>query len=257
MNKLNTLQLQAVNAAKSGDWQKASLINEEILALNPTDVGALNRLGLSYMQLDKSPKAKQCFNKVLELDSSNSIAKKNLDKIKNKLCGTPNFSQENFIEEPGKTKIVELHRLAGKEILNHLNPGKVCELKIKNRYISVESDGKYIGTLPEDLSFRLTKLINRKNRYECFVHSASTKSCTIYIKEVERSAQNINIHSFPLNKSLLTTINDIDEKFLLEDNIPMEILHTDLDLEDGDDFTQRPPRTLSDDESPVTDDDDE
>jgi hypothetical protein len=258
MNKLSTLQLLAVNAAKSGDWQKASIINEEILALNPLDIGALNRLGLSYMQLDKSTKAKQCFNKVLELDSSNSIAKKNLDKIKNKLCTTPNFSQENFIEEPGKTKIVELHRLAGKEILNRLGPGQTCELKMKNRYISVEtSDGKYIGTLPEDLSFRLTKLINRKNRYECFVHSSSTKSCTIYIKEVERSAQNANIHSFPLNKSLLTTINDIDEKFLLEDNIPMEIIHTDMDLEDGDDFSERANRNLDDDDNQVADDDED
>jgi len=255
MNKLSTLQLLAVNAAKGGDWQKASFINEEILGLNPNDIGALNRLGLSYMQLDKSAKAKQCFKKVLELDSSNSIAKKNLEKIKNKLCTTPNFSQENFIEEPGKTKIVELHRLAGKEILNRLNPGQTCELKIKNRYISVETDSKYIGTLPEDLSFRLTKLINRKNRYECFVHSSSTKSCSIYIKEVKRSAKNVNIHSFPLNKSLLTTINDIDEKFLLEENIPMEMVHTDMDLEDGDDFSERANRNLGDDDAPVADDD--
>lgn len=256
MNKLSTLQLLAVGAAKDGDWQKAAEINEDILKLNSKDIGALNRLGLAYMQLEKSSKAKSCFNQVLEIDSSNSIAKKNLDKIKNKLCTTPNFSQENFIEEPGKTKIVELHRLAGKDVLNRLNPGQSCELKIKNRYISVESEGKYIGTLPEDLSFRLTKLINRNNRYECFVHSSSMKSCSIYVKEVERSAQNANIHSFPLNKSLLTTINDIDEKFLLEDNIPMEIVHTDLDSEDGADFSSRPPREI-DDDAVATDDDED
>lgn len=256
MNKLNTLQLAAVNAAKTGNWQRAVQINEAILELSSKDLGALNRLGLSYMQLDKNGKAKNCFNQVLEIDSSNSIAKKNLDKIKNKLCTTPNFSQENFIEEPGKTKIVELHRLAGKEVLNYLNPGQSCELKIKNRYISVESDGKYIGTLPEDLSFRLTKLIERNNRYECFVHSASTKSCTIYVKEVERSDQNANIHSFPLNKSLLSTINDIDEKFLLEDNIPMEIVHTDQDLEESD-YGDRPTRDLDKSEDRGAADDDE
>jgi tetratricopeptide (TPR) repeat protein len=233
MNTLSTLQLQAVNAAKTSDWDQAINFNEQILELNQKDLGALNRLGLAYLQVEKPTKAKQCFKKALEIDSSNSIAKKNLDKIKNKQKTAPNFSQEHFIEEPGKTKVVELHRLAGKEVLYKLSPGQVCQLKIKNRYISVDSEGTYIGTLPEDLSFRLTKLIKRKNEYECFVHSANSKGTKVYIKEVVRSKQNENIHSFPLNKKLIATINDIDEQFLLEDNIPMEIVNTDTDQEKG------------------------
>jgi len=233
MNKLTNLQLLAVNAAKKADWNKAIEINEQILEINKKDLGALNRLGLSYLQVEKPSKAKQCFKDVLEIDCSNSIAKKNLEKIKNKQNTAPNFSQEHFIEEPGKTKIAELHRVAGKEVLINLASGHVCELKIKNRYISVDSNEKYIGTLPEDLSFRLTKLIKRGNKYECFVHTASPKSCSVYIKEILRSKQNENIHSFPLNKNLIATINDIDEKFLLEDNIPMEIIHTDTDHEKG------------------------
>lgn len=233
MNKLSTLQLQAVNAAKNSDWNKAIELNEQIIQLNHKNLGALNRLGLSYLQIKKPGKAKSCFKQVLEIDCSNNIAKKNLEKIKNKQNTTPNFSQEHFIEEPGKTKITELHRLTGKAILTNLSPGCVCELKIKNRYISVESNGKYIGTLPEDLSFRLTKLIKRKNQYECYIHTASPKSCSVYVKEIYRSKQNENIHSFPLNKNLIANINDIDEKFLLEDDIPMEIINTDTDQEKG------------------------
>lgn len=233
MNKLSTLQLQAVNSAKRQDWNKAIEINEQILKLNPKDLGALNRLGLSYLQIEKPGKAKKCFKNAIEIDGSNSIAKKNLGKIKNKQNTAPNFSTEHFIEEPGKTKIVELNRVAGKAVLTNLASGHICELKIKNRFISVDSDGKYIGTLPEDLSFRLTKLIKRNNKYECFIHTASPKSCYVYIKEVLRSKKNENIHSFPLNKNLIATINDIDEKFLLEDNIPMDIVHTDTDQEKG------------------------
>lgn len=231
MNKLASLQLQAVNAAKNSNWEKAIDLNEQILEIDPKNLGALNRLGLSYVQVEKAAKAKKCFKQVLEIDCSNSIAKKNLDKIKNKQKAVPSFSQEHFIEEPGKTKIVELHRLASKDILNELAPGKSCELKIKSRYISVDSDNKYIGTLPEDLSFRLTKLIKRGNKYETFIHSACPKSTFVYIKEVFRSEKNENIHSFPLNKKLIATISDVDEKFLLEENIPMEIIHTDTDEE--------------------------
>ncbi|NCN03622.1 MAG: tetratricopeptide repeat protein [Candidatus Pacebacteria bacterium] len=233
MNKLASLQIKAVNAAKNSNWDQAVTINEEILELDQKNLGALNRLGLSYLQIQKPAKAKKCFKQVLEIDTSNNIAKKNLEKIKNNQNTAPSFSQEHFIEEPGKTKIVELHRLAGKETLNKLAPGLVCELKIKKRYISIEHDGNYIGTLPEDLSFRLTKLIKRNNTYECFIHSACPKSTFVYIKEANRSEQNENIHSFPLNKNLIATISDIDESFLLDDNIPMEIINTDTDEEKG------------------------
>jgi tetratricopeptide (TPR) repeat protein len=233
MNKQSTLQLQAVTAAKNSDWKKAVIFNEEILETNSENLGALNRLGLAYVQIGKKAKAKKTFKQALEIDSSNKIAKKNLEKIKNKQTNTPNFSKEHFIEEPGKTTIVELHRLAGKTVLINLTSGSECQLKIKNRYIAVEANKKYLGTLPEDLSFRLTKLINRGNEYDCFIHSISVKSCQvhIYIKEVLRSKKNINILSFPANKDNIATINDIDEKFLLEDNIPMEIVHTDTDSE--------------------------
>lgn len=231
MNRLNNLQQLAVDAAKKSDWQKAIELNTEILTEDADNLGALNRLGLAYLQISKSNLAKKTFKAVLEFDPSNSIAKKNLEKIKNKQQTAPNFTHETFIEEPGKTKIVELHRLASKETLMGINSGQKCELKIKNRYISVECADKYLGTLPEDLSFRLTKLMGRKNKYECFAHSVSTKGCLVYIKEVFRSEKNKNIHSFPLNKQLIATINDIDEKFLLEDNIPMEIVNTDTDSE--------------------------
>lgn len=233
MNKQVVLQLQAVTAAKNSNWQKAIAFNEEMLAIDPKDIGALNRLGLAYIQIGKTAKAKKTFRQALKIDSSNPIAQKNLDKLKNKQSTLPSFSKEHFIEEPGKTKIVELHRLASKNVLTSLAPGSECTLKIKNRYIAIESDKKYIGTLPEDLSFRLTKLINRGNQYECFIHSISTKSCQVYayLKEVTRSKRNNNILSFPASKNSIATINDIDEKFLLENDIPMEIVSTDTDAE--------------------------
>ena len=215
MNNQSLLQLQAVNAAKRLDWESAVTYNQQLLEHSPQDIGALNRLGAAFLQLKNVKEAKKIFEIVIEIDKSNAIAKKQLEGIKQKkIAKTPRFSTEQFIEEPGTTKIVELHRLANKNELESLMVGQTCVLKPKNRYISIETgSGEYIGALPEDLSFRLTKLIQRGNTYACFVHSASAKTCGVYIKEITRSKRNQDVNSFPLNKTSLTAINDIDERF--------------------------------------------
>jgi tetratricopeptide (TPR) repeat protein len=233
MNKTSLLQLQAIQAAKNGNWELALTKNSELISKNPSDIGALNRSAIAYLQLGKTIEAIKMLEKVLEIDKSNQIAKKHLADIKGKKrTKKPSFSTEQFIEEPGVTKIVELHRLANKSILQDLDVGQRCSLIPKNRYISVEtSNGEHIGALPEDLSYRLTKLIKRGNIYECFVHSASEKECLVYIKEVVRSKKNEYINSFPLNRTSVAAINDVDERFLLEENIPVTIINTDDDTE--------------------------
>ncbi len=232
MHTQNLLQLKAINAAKKSDWQGAIDHNTELIELYPDDIGALNRLGVAYLQLGKLKEAKQTFSTVLEVDSSNKIAKKHLEAIAQKRASkAPTFSKEQFIEEPGTTKIIELHRLANKQVLDNLSVGQTCDFKLKGRYISVETENDYVGALPEDLSFRLTKLIKRGNSYSCYIYGTSGKTCSVYIKEIGRSKRNANINSFPLSKAALTAINDVDERFLLEDNIPVSIVNTDSDEE--------------------------
>jgi len=233
MNKTHLLQLQAIQAAKVADWETAIQKNRELVDINPNNIGALNRLATSCLQVDMVEEAKTALEKVIELDKSNQIARKHLLNIKeHKKAKKPSFSSEQFIEEPGVTKIVELHRLANKATLHDLQVGQLCTLITKNRYISVETaENEYIGALPEDLSYRLTKLINRGNKYDCLIHSANEKECHLYIKETFRSKKNENINSFPLNRTAIAAINDVDERFLLEDNIPVSIINTDEDTE--------------------------
>jgi tetratricopeptide (TPR) repeat protein len=235
MNKQNLLQLQAVKAAKKLDWNTAISLNQSIIDIDPNNLGALNRMGVAYLQNKKNGLAKRAFNKALEVDNSNPIAKKHLDSIKKKkITKTPLFSRVHFIEEPGTTKIVDLHRIANKTILEKLSVSQPCSLKPKGRYLSVVTeDNEYLGALPEDLSFRLTKLMKRGNTYASYVHSITTKSCKVYIKESSRSKVNENINSFSLNKSSghLGVINDVDDRFLLEKNIPVAIVETDKDNE--------------------------
>lgn len=222
---------QAIAAAKDQNWSAAVDYNNAIIDQNSNDVGAWNRLGLAYSQLGNTKAAKTAFEKALEIDKSNPIARKNLDKLKNNQTpAVPTFTKQDFIEEPGKTKTVELHRLAGKNVLDNLAVGQECELRPKNRYISVESNGTYIGALPEDISFRLAKLIETGNLYYCCVRSFSANHCNVYIKEMERSEKNRDTNSFPINKTSIGSVSDLDD-LLLDDDIPVEVVDSDTDVE--------------------------
>ena len=237
MNHLSQLQSQAINAAKTQNWKKAATINLKILKEKPKDVQGLNRLGVAYLQLNKKGNAKRSFKKVLVIDQNNPIAKKYLNKLKtNQTVKLPTFCSQEFIEEPGKTKNVPLHRLACKKILNNLNVGQECQLKSKSRYISVEVDELYLGALPEDLSFRLTTLIKNGNEYSCLVKSIHDKSCTVFIKETYRSKKNTNTHSFMVNNSTSKSSGpsfQLDDSLLRQKDIPVTIVNTDDEVDPG------------------------
>lgn len=233
MITLSKLRVQAIAAAKNSSWSEAIETNEQILQETPDDVNTLNRLGLAYLQVGDTKKAKECFKKTLVIDKTNNIAKKQLDRINSKQTAVmPAFTREYFIEEPGRTKIVELHRLAGKQVLDQLSSGENCNLVLKKRFISVETDRKtYVGALPEDLSFRLSKLISSGNTYSCRIHSTSNNQCSVFLKEATRSKRNQDLHSFPINKNSMNNISEMDDRFLLEDeDIPVH--HIDGDTEE-------------------------
>lgn len=219
-----SLLQQAVNAAKIQDWDAAVTHNQGLLDLNENDIGALNRIGVAYSQLQKLDEAREVFERVLAVDKSNAIAKKNLYKLDNHQTPTiPHFSTQDFIEEPGKTRTVELHRLAGKNVLESLAIGQECQLKSKNRYISIETkDNVYVGALPEDISFRLAKLVESGNTYYACIRSFSNSHVSIYIKELDRSAENQYVNSFPTVKTSGAAINDVDDSLLLDDDLPVE-----------------------------------
>lgn len=232
------LEEQAIQAAKNQDWQAAIQCNEQLIADNAENVQAYIRLGVAQVQLGEKNAAKQAFAQALTLDKSNQLAKKHLQKLENNqtivLSSLP--ADEQFIEEPGKTKTVDLHRLAGKDQLEKVSVGQLCELKPKNRFIAVEVNKTYIGSLPEDISSRLTKLMAGGNEYICYVRSTSLTSCavSVFIKEIRRSPEQEFIHSFPINKGQFATINDMygDDNYTFEmENIPLQIVETDNDEE--------------------------
>ena len=230
MQKLSILRQTAIQAAKTLAWDQAVLINQEILTQEPSDLDALNRLGLAQMQLKDLASAKKTFHTVLKIDKSNIIANKHLKRLAaNQIGNLLTFSDSYFIEEPGKTKILDLHRLAGKQVLNSLSVGQTCKLVIKAHYICIESESVHVGALPEDLSARLTKLINNGNEYSCQIHSTTDKTCKVLIKEIKTSEKNANVLSFPVAKSALAGTSTSDD-FILEDEVPIQLEDGETDL---------------------------
>jgi len=226
-----SLKQQAITAAKQGDWDQAVSCNLELLDQEPKNTLALNRLGVAYLQLKQVNKAKAVFQQVLEFDKTNIIAKKHLAAIKSKRKPhAPSFFTQEFIEEPGRTRIVELHRLSGKPALESLSIGQTCEFKLKQRYISIEVAKKYIGSLPEDISFRLSKLLQTGNTYHCSVHTIATNHVSVYLKEIHRSARNKDKHSFPISR-VTSIAQDTDEYVILNESIPVEVTNHDADTD--------------------------
>ncbi len=235
MSNSSLLRAKAIQAVKDSDWKNAVLINQEILEQSPKNLEAMNRLGLAYLKLKKEKEAKKVFKNVLKLDRSNIIANKHIKKLKNKEK-TPDVifnHNADFIEEPGKSKIISLHRLTSSSQLAKLKVGQECHLQIKNRYISIIDDKqKHIGALPEDISFRLSKLINDGNQYSCVIYKIDDKQCCVQLKESYRSAKNQQLQSFPSRK--INNQFNLGEDIVLEKDIPLGIVSTDEDDEDDD-----------------------
>ena len=233
MPNSSLLRAKAIQAVKDADWNNAVLINQEILEQSPKNLEAMNRLGLALLKLKKEKEAKKIFKNVLTIDRSNIIANKHLKKIKNKEQ-TPDIIFNNnadFIEEPGKSKIISLHRLTSSSQLNKLKVGQQCFLQTKNRYISIVDDKKkHIGALPEDISFRLSKLIAGGNQYSCVIYKIDDKQCCVQLKEVLRSKKNSQLQSFPSKK--INNQFNLGEDIVLEKDIPLGIISTDEDDDD-------------------------
>ncbi|MDO8638028.1 MAG: tetratricopeptide repeat protein [Candidatus Daviesbacteria bacterium] len=205
---------QAITAALSCNWQEAIDLNEQLLDKDPKNIDAHNRLGRAYFELGNLTKSKKSFDIALEIDPYNQIAAKFITRIEifrkkgNKkdhlkaLTSKLNtqFSSidgDLFIEEPGKTKLVGLLKIAEPHKLSLLSPGMTVNLIQKNRGVSItDYNGEYLGVLPDDLSSHLLRLIKGGNKYQACIKNTKNNALSILIREVFCSAKFKNQPSF-------------------------------------------------------------
>jgi hypothetical protein len=157
------------------------------------------------MQSGKFSEAKETYNAIIDLDSTNPIATKNLKKLlalsqqKNGVSSLPHINHMDnvFIQEAGKTKTVDLTNVADKKTLMSLQHGDDINLIIKrSKIFALTSDKTFIGMLPDSVGIRLIGFMKGGNEYQACIKGVDDKNVTIFIKETKRAKKYINQSSF-------------------------------------------------------------
>ncbi len=197
----------AVNAALSLNWKEAEKLNQKILKATPDDIDCLNRLGKALLEQGEVKKATAIFRRVLKINKYDPIAQKNLDRASQT---KPNHlrpagptgprATTNFLEEPGKTKLVALVNIASAGNLLKQCYADVATLTPRRHTVVVEdSSGNYLGAMPDDLGHRLSILIKGGNTYQCFVKSVCKNSIIVFLRETCRAKKFASTPSFPVS----------------------------------------------------------
>jgi len=204
--KLRRLQSrEAVNLAILGKWHEAIEINKHLVDMFPDDVESHNRLGRAYTELGEYDEAEKAYRQSLRVDSYNAIAQKNIQRLallkKTKTAqkgDARKVAPQTFIEEIGKSGVVQLHSLAKPVVLARVAAGDEVHLKPKGINLTVESvRGEYIGTVEPRYGQRIVRFIKSGNKYSGAIVNSSEKAVNVMIRETYQHPSLIGQLSFP------------------------------------------------------------
>ncbi len=196
---------QAIALAMKGRWWEAVAANKSVIENFPNDVDAYNRLGRAYMALGEYALAREAYEKAVENDPYNTIARKNLNRLAHLAedmarseAVLHNVEPQQFIEETGKSGVVRLYHLAPPEVLAKMVAGTVINLKVEGQSLVVEnSRGEYLGQVEPKHAQRLAKLIEGGNKYGASIVSSTEDAVTAIVREVYQDPSQIGKLSFP------------------------------------------------------------
>ncbi|KKS96675.1 MAG: hypothetical protein UV73_C0009G0026 [Candidatus Gottesmanbacteria bacterium GW2011_GWA2_43_14] len=218
----------AISAALAQNWDLAIEINRNLLKDNKDDLETQCRLAYAYLQTGEFDKARKLYKKILSIDRYHSVAQKNYTKIasmsngRGKTACSERVSPSLFIEEPGKTKVIQLINLAPFKILSNLSIGDTVQLFPKKHAIEVRGPDKtYYGAMPDDITFRLLRFIDAGNTYLVCIKNIQKNFVSVFIREMSRGKKLKHQSSFsPANlKEFTTTIQkEIKKAVLSEEN---------------------------------------
>ena len=194
----------AIQLALQSRWEEAVTVNRDIVSLYPSDVDAWNRLGKALAELGRYQESREAYGKTLEIDSTNTIARKNLARLAVLGEVAParaepkqQLDPQIFIEETGKTGITALYRV-NREVLARMTAGDRVELRPEGNVLLVENTrGEYLGEVEARLGLRLLKLMQGGNQYAAALTSLANATGRVIIKEVYQHPSQAGRPSFP------------------------------------------------------------
>lgn len=231
-SSLFELEKLAINLSLSANWSEAIKVNQDILQIDPFNIAALNRLGVSYLKSNQVDLAKKEFEQVLKIDQFNSIAKNNLRRSASRFASA--IQQDSplsnhtfsFIEEPGKSKVITLTNIGEPQVLTNVYTGLEVQLTISARKVKVETTNqKYIGSLPDDISVHLIKLIKAGYKYRTLIKTSDLNRVEVFIQEIKSSKKLRGLPSF--NSSHL--LDDLDISAASTSQPPLEIYDQEIE----------------------------
>ncbi len=249
---------QAINLALESKWEEAAATNRQLLSLFPRDLSTLNRLGKALSELGQYTDARQAYSDALEVDPTNNIARKNLDRLATLGDGAaaPRASHERmdprlFIEETGKTGFTQLLDVASKQTIGLLTAGDQVYLSRDGAMLWVlNADRERIGRVEPRLASRLITFMEGGNQYAAGITELRDHDVRIIIRETFQHPSQFGKVSFPAKgggetvraytKESLVRHNDEEDEYNEDgeyvddgDDDDMEDLH-ETDLEEAD-----------------------
>ena len=186
----------AIQKALQKNWEEALDINKDILKEDPDSTEALMRAARAFYELGRLDEAIASVKKVLKLDPLHLIAQKCYDKWKimdpsdlpmpqvypNQHNG---FHKINlFLEEPGKTKIINLHHLGDTKLIDSLDCGDEVQIVASPHKVTcISNNGHYIGRFPDDIATKTIGDIKKGLSYNAHIKSIDTMEVKIFIKQ--------------------------------------------------------------------------
>ncbi len=200
---------RALELAGEGRWEESEQVNRDILARFPRDFEAMNRLGKAFAEQHRYSDARDIYQKVLEIEPTNPIARKNVARME--LLSTqpletigaarearPQARQAMFIEEPGQSAMQLVESAVAQTTLSKLISGDHLELRQQGESVGVYNwEGEFIGFLPPRVGHRLSAMMANGNQYQAAVAAVLDGALRIVVRETFRSPENSGRLSFP------------------------------------------------------------
>lgn len=196
----------AVACALAQDWRKAVEANRAVLRIVPNNIEALNRLAKAFLELGELAEARDAVDGALQLDSTNTIARRNRERLERTEATAPVsrqkkhtrksgratvvkeagatydsqatvadpgssaphvFSAHLLMSEEGKSTIATLIDATDRTAVGHLSSGETLTLSREgNRLLVHSSRGEPVGRVHPRLAQRIFSLMDAGNRYE-------------------------------------------------------------------------------------------
>jgi hypothetical protein len=141
--------------------------------------------------------------KALEIDSLNSIARKNLSRLATLGDEAPpplanqKLSPTMFIEEMGKTGVTTLMR-PNMEIAARMTAGDQVNLHAEGSLLNVRTmNGEPVGEVEPKLGQRILKLMGGGNEYVAAIQALDDSQVRVFIRETFQHASQTGKLSFP------------------------------------------------------------